>query len=264
MATSEPLRTASLLNPERIASQRFTVGRRGYEIEEVKAYLHSLAEEVGRVIGELEWFRARADNLERRNGSAQEAAYARLARDFTAAIKAADEAAERVIADAEQEAAAMLATASERAAGAVAKAEARAAAVMAEASDRAATLLSDAKAEADDIVPAARRQVEEVLAQVGTHARERPEPVVWPVRRIVPVVHEAPAGRALPVDPADLWSRVWHTPAPAGGSTDESSAPATPARRGAVEQDAEAMTELGLDLGIDDELLDLFDPFGDR
>ena len=57
-----------------------------------------------RLQGEIEWLRARAEHLERRSNAAQEAAYARLSRDFVDVVRRAEEVAARVRDDADSRA----------------------------------------------------------------------------------------------------------------------------------------------------------------
>jgi DivIVA domain-containing protein len=84
------------LRPSSIAGRGFSLGRRGYEPEEVHEFLREVAEYVSRLQGEVEWLRARSEHLERRSVAAQESAYARLSRDFMEVVRRTDEAAGRV------------------------------------------------------------------------------------------------------------------------------------------------------------------------
>jgi DivIVA domain-containing protein len=280
MAVSEPRTRGDLLRPEQIANQRFMVAKRGYETDEVEAYLHDLAEGVERMQGELEWLRARADHLERRNVSAQEATYARLARDFTSAIKAADDAARRVLEEAEEEARRTLTSVAERSAAAVSRAD-----------ERARQVLADARREADAIVAQARAEAEDILATArpGTPAPSPRPPAVGGATRAERPFPSVPSTSPPRVEAGDPWSSVWQTerpatpPAPSTNGSIVSSVPAAD-RPDAVTADTEASAasiwvassvedrprraepasadptgDLDLDLGIDDSLLDLFD-----
>jgi DivIVA domain-containing protein len=124
VAASQPIPASS--DPADIAARRFALVRKGYAPEEVDRYLRQLSEEVSRLRGEVEWQRARSEHLERRTTAAQEAAYARLSRDFMEVVRRADEAAGRVRTKAEvkaraevegahREAARLLAAATEQA-----------------------------------------------------------------------------------------------------------------------------------------------------
>jgi DivIVA domain-containing protein len=94
VATPEPERQG--LRPSYIAGRGFPLARKGYEPEEVHAFLREVAEYVSRLQGEVEWLRARSEHLERRVAAAQDSAYARLSRDFMEVVRRADEAAGRV------------------------------------------------------------------------------------------------------------------------------------------------------------------------
>ena len=158
MATPEPERPA--LRPSSIAGRGFPLTRKGYEVEEVHAFLREVAEYVGRLQGEVEWLRARSEHLERRSAAAQEAAYGRLSRDFMEVVRRADEAAGRVRLQAE------------------AKAQADTAAARKDAE----RILGEAKLEAERIIAAARLEANEIdwqAMQKGTHLAWQPEPD-WP------------------------------------------------------------------------------------
>jgi len=92
---------ASSLRPSDIAGRRFAMNRKGYDPEEVDGFLRRVADEVGRLTGELEWHRARGEHLERRAEAAQEAAYSRMGRNFMDVVRALDEATARIRAEAE-------------------------------------------------------------------------------------------------------------------------------------------------------------------
>jgi len=117
------------------------MGRRGYSPEEVHRYLRKVADQLSRLEGEIGWQRARGEQLERRSVAAQEAAYARLSRDFADVVRRADEAATRVRAESES-----------RARGAVAAAHQEAEQIVAAASEEAEEILAAAQAEAEHIL----------------------------------------------------------------------------------------------------------------
>jgi cell division initiation protein len=132
---------APFAGPIDIASQRFTLARKGYERTEVDRFLKQVAELVSRLEGEIEWQRARSDHLERRTTAAQEAAYLRLSRDFMDVVQRADEAAGRVRADAEAQARAE-----------VGAAHRDAARLLAAATEQAENILTESRAEAERVL----------------------------------------------------------------------------------------------------------------
>src|SRR5690349_8271668 len=109
MASPDP--RPSPIRPADVATQEFTLARRGYDPDEVRAFLVRLAEQLARLQGEIDWQRARTEHLERRTAAAQESAYARLSRDFIEVVRRADEAAARVRAESEARAAGEVAAA---------------------------------------------------------------------------------------------------------------------------------------------------------
>ena len=139
MATSEL--ESSVSHPADIAARRFSIVRKGYAPEEVDPFLRQLAERMTRLQGEIEWLRARSEHLEHRTTAAQEAAYARLSRDFMDVVRRADEAAGRVRAEAEAQARAQVSTAHREAAR-----------LLASAAEQAETILTEARAEAERVL----------------------------------------------------------------------------------------------------------------
>jgi DivIVA domain-containing protein len=171
------------LRPSYIAGRGFTLGRRGYEPEEVHAFLREVAEYVSRLQGELEWLRARSEHLERRSAEAQEAAYARLSRDFMDVVRRADEAAVRVRQ----------------------QAEAKAQADMLTARRDAERILSETRLEAERILNAARLEANEIDWQARQRdarpmAMQQPE---WPGSGDISSL-DLPT---LSVDIAAIWER---------------------------------------------------------
>jgi DivIVA domain-containing protein len=124
-----------------IAAQRFSIVRKGYAPEEVDQFLRQLADRMTRLQGEIEWLRARSEHLEHRTNAAQEAAYARLSRDFMDVVRRADEAATRVRAEAEAQARAEVSVAHKEAAR-----------LLASAAEQAETILTEARAEAQRVL----------------------------------------------------------------------------------------------------------------
>jgi DivIVA domain-containing protein len=98
-----------------IGEHRFPVVRRGYDPEVVDAFLANIAEQVLRLEDEVTWQRTRIDLLERRSAAAEEAVYARIARDIAEVLRAADEAAAGMRMDAHLAAESSLAWAREEA-----------------------------------------------------------------------------------------------------------------------------------------------------
>lgn len=180
MATPEPERHA--LRPSYIAGRGFSPARKGYEPGEVHEFLREVGEYVSRLQGEVEWLRARSEHLERRSIAAQEAAYARLSRDFMEVVRRADEAAGRVRLQAETKANSDLM---------VARRDAE-------------RILGEARLEADRILAAARLEAHEV----DWNSR-RPEPrpaqdpdMEWTGRAGIPV--DLPT---ISMDIAAIWDR---------------------------------------------------------
>jgi DivIVA domain-containing protein len=159
-----------------IAQRTFSPARKGYDREEVHAFLERVEEQANRLHGELEWLRARCEHLERRAAGAQESAYARLSRDFMDVVQRADEAAGQVRADAEVQAR-----------GEVDAAHREAGRLLAAATEQAETILTEARAEADRMLRAVgamrpeappRPALVETLpaSEVARRSRRRPQP----------------------------------------------------------------------------------------
>jgi DivIVA domain-containing protein len=119
------------LGPSDIAGQRFSPARKGYQTDEVDAFLRKVADHVGRLRGELDWQRARSEQLELVTASAQEAAYSRMGRNFMDVVRALDEATSRIRAEAESEARRRVAAAHDEADQIVAAAKEEASALLA-------------------------------------------------------------------------------------------------------------------------------------
>ena len=134
MATAEP--EPSSLRPSDIIGQRFPAARKGYETDEVDAFLRKVADHVARLQGKLEWQRARSEQLERVTNSAQEAANSRMGRNFQDVVRALDEATSRIRAEAEAEARKRVAAAHDEADQIVAAARTEAEAILASAQAR--------------------------------------------------------------------------------------------------------------------------------
>jgi DivIVA protein len=249
VATPEPERHA--FRPSYIAGRGFSLGRRGYEPEEVHIFLREVAEYVGRLQGEVEWLRARSEHLERRSAAAQDAAYARLSRDFMDVVRRADEAAVRVRH----------------------QAEAKAQADTVSARKDAERILTDARLEAERILAGARLEANEIdwearQRDARSTAVQQPD---WPGTSDMSSV-DLPT---LSVDIAAIWDREDISPEP-----DDAAAPAlfqepahpapqipevwranghTPS--GDVSKDLDDPADL--DLYLDVSIFDLFEDPGD-
>jgi DivIVA domain-containing protein len=156
-----------------IGDHRFSSVRKGYDREEVRQFLTEVGEQVNQLRGEIEWLRARSEHLERRAAAAQEAAYARLSRDFMDVVQRADEAAGRVRADAEAHARGEL-DAAHREAGRL----------LAAATEQAEAILTEARAEAERVLRVAgvatrearSARLETFQPQAAPDARRRRQP----------------------------------------------------------------------------------------
>jgi DivIVA domain-containing protein len=147
------------LRPGDIAGQRFTIGKRGYEPEEVHQFLHSVADHLERLQGEIDWARARIEHLEQRSLAAEEGAYERLSREFMDVVRRADEAASHVRGRAEEEARLALNGAHEEANR-----------VIASAGGEAERVLVTAREEAERLVAEATWQVERLVHDAEARA----------------------------------------------------------------------------------------------
>lgn len=224
MATSE-LQTRTT-QPADIAGQRFPIVRKGYASEEVDRFLRQLSELVARLQGEVEWQRARGEHLERRTTAAQEAAYARLSRDFMDVVRRADEAATRVRAEAEAQAR-----------GEIGAAHKEAARMLAAAAEQAEAILTQARAEAERIL----REGKSVIDLSAERSDGDP-----PSDR-----HAMPAVPATTRALGGLWREPDAPPAPAAAPQAEGTA----RPRGAGGDDE-------LEIDLDASLFDLFDDLG--
>ena len=184
VATPEPERHS--LRPSSIAGQGFSLARKGYEPQEVHAFLTEVAEYVSRLQGEVEWLRARSEHLDRRTAAAQDAAYARLSRDFMDVVRRADEAASRVRL----------------------QAEAKAQSDLVLARGDAERIVGEAKLEAERILAAARRDAHEIdwQSKVPESQRSRPGQPGSPSLPFRPATPETSTDLpTLAVDIAAIW-----------------------------------------------------------
>ncbi len=138
MATADP--DLPPMHAADIAEHSFTMARKGYTPSEVHEFLGLVAERVAQLEGEVDWERARVEHQQRKSAAAQESAYARVARDFMDVVKVADEATQRVLAEAEAEAMKTIAAAHDEADQIVAGAKAEVLGILAGADRRAAIL----------------------------------------------------------------------------------------------------------------------------
>src|SRR5438045_7660735 len=98
-----------------VPGQRFNQSRKGYSPEAVDAFVQRVGERIKRLEGELERQQARAELLERKIASAQEAAYARVFRHLMEVMRSAEDAASRIRRTAEDEGRALVALANQEA-----------------------------------------------------------------------------------------------------------------------------------------------------
>ena len=98
-----------------IASPRFRTARRGYDTEEVDAFLSRMARKTLQLDAALRRNKARMDLLERKVASAQEAAYAKVFRQVIEVLRTAEREADRIRSEAKRDAETMLAQAREEA-----------------------------------------------------------------------------------------------------------------------------------------------------
>jgi DivIVA domain-containing protein len=177
-----------------IAVRRFALARRGYDPEEVRRYLTYVAGEIERLQLELRRQQARGDLLERRSAAAAETAYAHVTGHMVEVVRAADEAAARLLSGARTEAQAQLTRAR----------------------DEAARIVESARAEAREIASFAGTEAERRRARTDRPDRARE---VWArEERLAPPAPEpepSPDATAL----AGLWEeRPWPTDFDPGGS----------------------------------------------
>jgi DivIVA domain-containing protein len=205
---------SSALRPADIASRRFAVAKKGYEPDQVHAFLNQVSEQLSRMQGEIEWQRARCEHLELRTAGAQQAAYARVSREFMDVARKADEAACKVRTDAEHEIRAALNAAREEAAAIVANSGRQAKRILAQASLEAERMVADA---ADSV----KRLVWEARQPPQPAAEAPPEPVEAKSPPVVegpppPVIEDTPKPVAEPR--TAVWSAraalVWEAPVP--------------------------------------------------
>lgn len=153
--------------PAEIAGQKFPQAKKGYDPEQVQRFLKSIGEYVARLESEIQRQRARVELLERRSASAQEAAYARVSRHITGVMRAADEAAmkiraeatadaESTVSDGRDEAERIALAATEEAERALESARTDAREELARAREEVGSILAEAKAEAERLVANAR------------------------------------------------------------------------------------------------------------
>jgi cell division septum initiation protein DivIVA len=131
----------------------------------VQGFLRLIAEHVSRLEGEIEWQRARSDQLEHRGSAAQEATYKRLSRAFMDAVARADRAATRVRIAAEEESKVRVDAAREEAARTIIAGQEEADRILSAARDEAAWLTEQAK-EAVGLHPSRPRM--EVMTPTGS------------------------------------------------------------------------------------------------
>jgi DivIVA domain-containing protein len=237
VATTQPEPEPPAFRPSEIAGHRFSVGRKGFNPGEVHAFLQVVAEHLARLEAQIEWQRARTEHMERQSGSAKDAAYSRLSRDFIEVVRAADEASSRVRSEVEAEARKTIAGAH----------------------DEADEIVAAAKAEAEGVLAAARSRAERVIAEATAAAAERAaeraslETRIWsrPDPR-APEVDERPEWFVSMPAPAEAWEEPAPSPSPD---------PDPPAVR--EQAPADVLDLEGLDVHFEGSLFDLLDEPGE-
>jgi DivIVA domain-containing protein len=160
----------SSIRPADVAGRTFSEARRGYNREEVDAFLRSLAKEMSRLQGEIEWHRARSEHREGRAAPAREAAYERITRNFMDVVRSADEAAARIRSEAEVEGRATVASAHEEAARLVGEAAVRSEGVASAARTEANAGVASARAEAGRVISAGKAEAARIVAAAQADA----------------------------------------------------------------------------------------------
>ena len=189
MATPEA--DSASLFPAEVAGAQFGVTRKGYDPDEVRAFLQRVAEHVSRLGEEARHAAARAEILEHQAASTGEAAYERVAKRFAGALADADRAVEQAAADARAEA--------ERA---TEGARAEAATTLERARADAAAIVEQARVEAARIVAAARAASQPVTTATAPVPVVPPGPPAPPAPAAQPPeVPEPPAVREPPEPP---------------------------------------------------------------
>jgi len=161
------------LDGSRISTHRFSSGRRGYQTDEVDAFLRAVAEHVSRLEADLHHYRGQAEGLEARLSGSEESAYSRVSADFAHMIRAADHAANEVRSSAEAKARATVAVAHAEADRIVAEAHEAAERALAVAREEASKLRVDAESVRSE-AQAIRSEAESIRVQAQT-AREDAE-----------------------------------------------------------------------------------------
>jgi cell division initiation protein len=217
-----------LPSSEQIRRREFATVRRGYDPQQVRMYLTSIAQQVETLERELSQLRLETDAAAARRQSAPEAApaptaavdpYETLAKRFASLIEVADQEAARTIDDARTEASRTLEEARSEADRIKVDAQARAE----EARQEGADLLERARIESDRILSGLAERREQLVGQLQemrsklidvADGLEGSIAIGVPDETEEPVVHEAAADDAAagdeaddPVDPRydDLW-----------------------------------------------------------
>jgi DivIVA domain-containing protein len=186
------------LRPMDVAGQQFAIGKRGYEPEEVHQFLRSVADNLERLQGEIDWQRARIEHLEQRSLTAQEGAYERLSREFMEVVRRADEAASHVRARAEDEARLAVTGAHEEANRMIASAGGEAERVLVTARGEAERLVAEATWQVQRLVHDAEARANSArYAEVMATTVRDVEATAASVRAAADSIDEGP-------DPADL------------------------------------------------------------
>jgi len=162
------------MEPEDIEGREFFMGLRGYDREEVDAFLGQVAAELRHAQAEIAALRARIDGGD---------PYGQVGVDVTAILRTANETAESIVTSAHEEAA-----------GVRSRAEAAAEQVRGSAEEHAARVRSEANAEADETrraVEATRQEAARILDEARSRAEERASEIVAGAEARVPEIEQA-------------------------------------------------------------------------
>jgi DivIVA domain-containing protein len=158
------------LGPIDIAGRRFNQAALGYDTGEVERFLGDIAKQTQELLDHVRMTDGSAEHAHQGGGAAEEAAYSRLAREFSDAVRAADVSIGKMRREAEAEVDQVLATAQAEAERLSAEAKTEADQILAAAREEAHRLQASAKSEAERLFSAARAKVESSMEAVRLEA----------------------------------------------------------------------------------------------
>jgi DivIVA domain-containing protein len=161
------------MEPEDIEGREFFMGLRGYDREEVDAFLAQVAADLRHAKAEIAALRTRVDGGD---------PYGQVGVDVTAILRTANETAEAIVT-----------TAHEEAAGVRGRAEAAAEQLRGSAEEHAARVRGEANAEAEEthrLLDAAREEASRILADARSAAEQRASAIVTEAEARVPAIEE--------------------------------------------------------------------------